>query len=321
MDELAASLGATDLVRRFVNIWTSAMLGVASTDTSAIYFLHYCRCGGGLLQMRSDDKGGGQHLRFRSGTQTLATGLSDRLEPGSVHFSEVVAEVQQSLESGCVVTTRDGHVFRSKKVISTVPSPLLQEMSISPPLSVDKKWLVSQSRLGFYAKVYLSYAEPWWREAGLCGLSQGFDGPVTLTRDTSSDADGFFALTCFVVGKSGRRWSREPSRKKRLQQVLVHIDRIYGRSCPEPKGAQEQLWNDEEFSQGAPCPVVPAGCLEALSRDQWRAEGHLHFAGTETSTIWKGYMEGALISGARMAGEVIDNLRPERARAATRGNL
>jgi monoamine oxidase len=30
----------------------------------------------------------------------------------------------------------------------------------------------------------------------------------------------------------------------------------------------------------------------------------IHFAGTETSTVWNGYMEGALLSGERAAREV-----------------
>lgn len=312
MDDLAVSLGGTSTVRKFVNLWTCAMLGVASTDISAIYFLHYCRSGGGLLQMRSDGKGGGQHLRFRTGTQSLSMGLWQKLKPDSVHLAAPVARIEQDIESGCTVTTRDGRVFYGKKVVCTVPTTLLTDISISPPLSSDKQWLISESRLGFYAKVHLIYQKPWWREGGLCGLSQGFDGPVSITRDTSSDADNLFALTCFIVGDSGRTWAREPSRDARLQQVLDHVNRIFGRACPTPVGMFDQNWNEEEFSRGSPCPVIPARALQALSRDGWRPEGHLHFAGTEMSTVWKGYMEGALTSGASVAEEVLDSLRPGR---------
>jgi monoamine oxidase len=36
--------------------------------------------------------------------------------------------------------------------------------------------------------------------------------------------------------------------------------------------------------------------------------GRIHWAGTETSTYWNGYMEGAVRSGERAAIEVIDQL-------------
>jgi monoamine oxidase len=37
--------------------------------------------------------------------------------------------------------------------------------------------------------------------------------------------------------------------------------------------------------------------------------GRVHWAGTETSAMWNGKMEGALLSGERAAAEVLDLLR------------
>lgn len=313
MDGLAISMNASSLVRQLINIWTCAMLGVDSTDVSAIFFMHYCRAGGGLLQMRSDRSGGGQHLRFRGGSQTLCTSLRDCLKPESVVYSSAISSVEQSAEGGAVVRTRDGRQFSCNKVISTVPSPLLKTITFSPPLSADKSWLSTTSRLGFYAKVFLVYSKPWWREQGLCGLTQGLNGPVSLTRDTSSEKDGLFALACFIVGERGRTWAQQP-KEERSQLVLDHVNRIYEQACPAPIHTEEHIWDEnEEFSMGAPCPVVPAAQLSSMARDQWRPEGHIHFAGTETSTVWKGYMEGALRSGIRAAKEVIDELACESA--------
>jgi monoamine oxidase len=34
---------------------------------SALFFLNYCKSGGGLMQMRSDMKNGGQYLRIGEG--------------------------------------------------------------------------------------------------------------------------------------------------------------------------------------------------------------------------------------------------------------
>ncbi|KKP03559.1 amine oxidase B [Trichoderma harzianum] len=307
MDDFAVSMGASEIVRRLVNIWTAAMLGVDSNQVSAVFFMHYCQAGGGLIQMRSDDRGGGQSMRFRHGTQSLCYGLRNGLKPETVICSIPVQTIDQDIGSGCLVIARDGRRFRSERIISTVPSVFLNQINISPPLSADKQWLSTHSKLGFYAKVFLVYSEPWWRKLGLCGLAQGLSGPVALTRDASSDEDGLFALICFVVGQRGAEWAQKDA-NERLNEVIAHVDRIYGADIPRPLETREQIWNHEEFSQGAPCPVVPASCLKSLSQDQWRPEGYIHFAGTETSTVWKGYMEGALVSGSRAAGEVINIL-------------
>lgn len=50
-----------------INVWARVMLGVEASEVSARFFIEYTAAGGGLLQMRSDQKHGGQYLRFRHG--------------------------------------------------------------------------------------------------------------------------------------------------------------------------------------------------------------------------------------------------------------
>jgi monoamine oxidase len=54
-------------VMSIVSLWTRAMLGMEPSEMSALYFLDYCKSGGGLKQMRSDRKHGGQYLRCKTG--------------------------------------------------------------------------------------------------------------------------------------------------------------------------------------------------------------------------------------------------------------
>jgi monoamine oxidase len=67
LDQFVSSQRACDETRRMVNVWTQVMLGVDSTEISAACFADYCGRGGGLMQMRSDRKHGGQQLRIRQG--------------------------------------------------------------------------------------------------------------------------------------------------------------------------------------------------------------------------------------------------------------
>lgn len=67
LEEFVQKEGAGVKAIATVAIWTRAMLGCEPSELSALYFLDYCKSGGGLLQMRSDQKNGGQHLRLRTG--------------------------------------------------------------------------------------------------------------------------------------------------------------------------------------------------------------------------------------------------------------
>ena len=50
-----------------IKVWTRVMFGLEPSDMSALYFLWYCRGGGGLLIMRGEKEHGGQYLRIKKG--------------------------------------------------------------------------------------------------------------------------------------------------------------------------------------------------------------------------------------------------------------
>ncbi|KAI9738142.1 MAG: hypothetical protein M1818_005571 [Claussenomyces sp. TS43310] len=298
-----------------VAIWTRAMLGVEPSELSALYFLDYCKSGGGLMQMRSDRKNGGQYLRCTTGMGSLPNGLASLLDPASVHLNSPVSAITQGNHGRVTVTTRDGSQHLAKKVICSIPTPLYKEIKFIPALPVDKFKMSESTSLGYYAKMILVYGRNWWKESGFCGLSQSFIGPASITRDSSNASAGHHSLTCFIVGEPGRVWSRS-SQDERKAQILAQVATMFGpeheEAAKNPTEVYEQEWAKEEFSKGCPCPVMPPNTLSRFSSALRAPFGDVHFVGTETSYEWKGYMDGALRSGERGASEVIEalNARP-----------
>jgi monoamine oxidase len=50
--------------------------------------------------------------------------------------------------------------------------------------------------------------------------------------------------------------------------------------------------------------VLGPGTLTDFGTELRKPVGRVHWAGTETSTFWNGYMDGAVRSGRRAAAEV-----------------
>ncbi|KAF3804142.1 Amine oxidase [flavin-containing] [Colletotrichum gloeosporioides] len=75
------------------------------------------------------------------------------------------------------------------------------------------------------------------------------------------------------------------------------------------RNRQEKEWTKDPWARGAPCPVMGPGVLTSDAGKAVREPvSHIHFIGTETSLVWKGYMEGAVQAGIRGAKEVIADL-------------
>ena len=52
--------------------------------------------------------------------------------------------------------------------------------------------------------------------------------------------------------------------------------------------------------------IYPPGALLAYGHVLREPAGRIHWAGTETSTYWNGYLDGAVRSGERAAKEVLE---------------
>lgn len=290
-------------------VWTRAMLGVEPSDMSALFFLNYCRSGGGLLQMRSDRKGGGQHLRIRKGTQSIAECLAADLPVGVLRLNKPVERVIQDGPSYVDVIDSNGASYRVRKVITTVPSPVLSQIDFTPRLHPVKEAWSQSAGYGFYTKAIVVFREPFWIAKGFCGLAQSFVGPASVVRDTSSPADDKHALTCFMSGPPGQAWAALPE-AERNEQLLDQLGVLYADRAAVDRYLVEVLkydWADDRWAgYGCPCASLSPGVLDTLGSASLREPtGNLHFAGTETAGDWKGYMEGAVRSGERAAKEVI----------------
>jgi monoamine oxidase len=325
-----------------------AWLGATVDEMSALFFIDYVRSGRGFAVLRSDKKDGGQYLRLRAGnsrpaqtnapglksgpraldvlvpradltlqgTQSFSKSLAATLPPDTILLSHPVSSISQSINGHCTVSSATrSFSIQCRKVIVSTPTPLYRHIFFDPILPSYKTDITSHTALGYYAKTLLIYSWPWWRDLNLSGVSNSVVGPVGFTRDTCSKDDHQYSLTCFIVASLGRTWSRL-SATERQGQVLEQIATMFGaaapggaESVPKPVQILEQEWVKEEWIEGAPNPVMALGALSegGLVRIT-EPFMNVHFVGTETADVWRGYMDGAVRSGERGAIEVIDAL-------------
>lgn len=304
------SRGASETALATATVWTRAMLGQDPKDVSALYFLNYCKSGGGLLQMRSDRKHGGQYLRIRQGTQGLSLGLASSLPKDIVKLSQPVHSITQ-LADRSVQIQAGGAVYSARKAIITIPSPALKNISFFPKLPAAKQVFLESTTYGYYTKAIMEFRSPFWIKGGFCGLAQSFIGPASVVRDSCSPEDRKYVLTCFMSGDPGRSWAALPT-KEREQALLKQLGKLFNVQNVASEFVQMTTyeWVNDEFSGwGCPCTALTPGVLDTVGPDALRENsGNLHFAGTETAGEWKGYMEGAIRSGERAAAEVVKAL-------------
>jgi monoamine oxidase len=274
--------------------------GAESSELSALYAMAYVAGGGGTSAL-FDTEGGAQERRFLLGAQEFAERVAAPLE-GRIRFGAAVRSVEWGA-SGAVVEA-DGAGVTAGRVIVTVPPPLCEAIAFDPPLPARRDEIQRRMRMGALTKAIAVYDDPFWRRDGLSGESLSDASPASLTFDLSPPDGSRGVLVGFVGGEDARSYSKmgEPERRA---NVLAGFGRLYGPKALEPAGWAERQWAAQEWSGGGPVAIAPPGALTAGGDALRKPCGPIHWAGTEGSPTWGGFIDGAIRSGERAASEVL----------------
>jgi monoamine oxidase len=288
----------------FVDLATELVFGAKPEELSLLYFLFYLESGGGLDSL-TEFEGGAQQDHFVGGSQQLCELLAERLD-GAVRRSHPVTAVEQHGE-GVVLRTEDGGEVHARHAIVAVSPTLAGRWHWARPLPPDRDALAQRMPMGAYMKIVVAYDRAWWRDANLSGIGYADTGPLQMVVDASSTGSGGGLLACFITGRAVEHYGRLAlgARQAAVREALT---RMFGPTAGSWQAYAECDWTAEPYSRGGPVGLMGPGTLGRYGHVLRRPEGRVHWAGTETATVWNGYMDGAIQAGERAADEVLARL-------------
>ena len=221
----------------------------------------------------------------------------------AIHLSQPVRSIAQDADG--VTVRSDDMVVRAHRVIVAVPIAIASQIIYDPMLPVDRSFLHQRMPLGAVFKIALIYDEPFWRADGLSGQSFAPGSPANLTIDSCTDTGNPGVLTVITEGPVARRIGSSPTPSVRKRCLT-----------PSPKGSAtkhsrlfdylEQNWAVERYSGGGMISHTPPGVLTEFGPALREPCGRIHWAGTESSAVMYGFIDGAVRSGERAATEVME---------------
>jgi monoamine oxidase len=292
---------ATRAGRELLTLGIEAVWATQPEDLSLLHLLFYTHSGGGLNRL-FDTEGGAQQDRFVGGSQLIALRLAERLGERVV-LDAPVRRIRQSADR--VTVEADGVTADARRVVVAVAPALAGRIAYDPPLPGLRDQLTQRMPLGTVAKCMAIYPEPWWRAEGLSGIATSDVGPVKLTFDNSPPEGTPGVLLGFLEGQRARELGRL-SPDSRRAAVLDCFRRLFGERAARPERYVERLWAEEEWSRGCYGGHMPPGAWIGYGPALRPPIGRIHWAGSETATVWNGYMDGAVSSGERAARELLE---------------
>jgi len=204
-----------------------------------------------------------------------------------------------------VVHTTRGRVAARRVVVAAPPKQVL-DMAL-PGMPAGRRTLLSKLQMGRLMKCDAVYETPFWRADGLTGFGLADSGAVRVAFDNGVRNTDHGILLAFVGGSTWRQYG-SLSRAERRTAVLQGFARMFGDKALKPIEYTEHDWTHERWTRGGPVAIYPPNVMATYGQHIHRSYGRVHWAGTETSTYWTGYMDGAVRSGKRAAVEVLEKL-------------
>lgn len=272
----------------------------AASEVSLLWMLYQMASGGGPDFVVSN-KDGSQDARPIGGMgaiyRPMAAALGDAL-----HLSQPVRRIAQ--DDDAVTVRSDDLTVRARRVIVAVPLAIASQISYEPMLPVDRSLLHQRMPGGAIVKISVVYDEPFWRADGLSGQSAAPGSLATLTIDACTDTGAPGVLCVITEGPVARRLGQLDEAARKAAVVGELVDR-FGERAGSPVGYHEQDWTSERYSGGGMISHAPTGVLTQFGPALRQPCGRIHWAGTESSAVMCGWVDGAVRSGERAAAEVL----------------
>jgi monoamine oxidase len=253
-------------------------------ELSLLFHLHFDRL------MWNQSESGTEAFRVRGGADRIPRALAEGLD---VRLGSPVDHVEQ--DSNGVKVSAGSETFTGDHCVLAAPLPALRRVEMTAPKRVAEA--IDRVQYGTGTKNLLLFKRSFWRERGLTGDTLT-DLPLGTTWEATNRV-----LISYAVGKvhSGVR----PLSARSCTQgsgPSVQLERIYPGSRRLFERGETIAWEDEPYSGGTYTAFAPGQVTrywEAL-REPF---GRVHLAGEHTS-LYTGYMEGAVRSGKRVADAI-----------------
>jgi len=301
--------------RTLLSLGVEAVFACEPGDISLLHVLFYAHSAGSF-QRTIDTTGGAQQDRFVGGSALVCERAAQALGSDALFLSSPVRRIEVRGERAVVETAvatggRDsggggsgGRTFSARRVIVSTPPLLAGRIEYDPPLPAWRTQLTQRTPMGSVIKCQVVYDEPFWRGEGLAGQATGDGEGARIVFDNTPPSGAPGVLLGFLEGDEARRLGRVDLATRR-QAVVDAMARYFGPRAAQPQDYIELDWQREPWTGGCYGTLFGPNVWTRYGPALREPVGPIHWAGTETATMWSGYMDGAVQSGQRAAAEVL----------------
>ncbi|MCP4037281.1 MAG: FAD-dependent oxidoreductase [bacterium] len=233
--------------------------------------------------------------RLREGTKSLIDAMIEDAAP-EVRLGTPVSQVSQDAEHVSILT-QDGERVTARAVIAALPMNVLANIDFAPALHPDKIAASRERHAGAGVKGYIRVRDELPPIVMFAPESEPLASIMTMTAG-ASESGGYTELVAFGTDPAKIDMHDKSAVQAALRKFLP--DAVVTQTLAYD-------WHLDPYSLGTWC-VLRKGQMSKYLAALREPHGRVHFAGGDIALGWRGFIDGAIESGTRVAREVAAQL-------------
>ncbi|MFL5968956.1 MAG: flavin monoamine oxidase family protein [Gaiellaceae bacterium] len=305
--------GASSNLGRVLDIAYNIEYGADCSRQSAlnlIYLLGYQGQGQFRVFGKSNEK-----YHVRGGNEQIAQGLGAALS-GEISLGTALTSIKLNPGGSYTLTfAQDTSSFTvtADHVVLALPFSLLRSVSYSKAgFEPRKVTAIRELPMGTNSKLHVEFKDRFWYGAGNNGntyADTGYQNTWEVSR-SQGGGRGKGLLVDYTGGTVGASFGSGTA-ETRAQQFMTQLQPQFpGTNVASHRTgrASVDFWLGNPWTKGS-YSYWKVGQYTKFSGMEKERQGNCHFCGEHTSQDFQGYLNGAVETGARAAGEILGDLK------------
>jgi len=252
-----------------------------------------------------------EKYHVRGGNDQITARMAQALA-GQIKLGQELTAIRQNSNGTYTLTFKKGRIstdISADKVVLALPFAILRD-SVDykrAGFSTLKKTAITQMGMGTNSKLHVQFTNRHWVSLGSNGDTFADTGYQNTWEVSRAQAGASGLLVDYTGGNVGATFgSGTPA--SRAQQFLAQLEPVLPGITAKWNGkASVDFWTGYRWTKGS-YSYWKVGQYTQFAGIERLQQGDCHFAGEHTSVDFQGYLNGAVESGERVAGEILADI-------------
>lgn len=269
--------------------------------------------------------GSDERFTTKGGNAAFIEKMVQKLPAGAITYGARLVRISKKPDGRYALTFDMGNgssrEVTAEHVVISLPFSVLRDVDLTTVnLPALKLKAIKEVGYGQNSKLMAGFSSRFWNTAGYDGTTLT-DLPFQEAWDTSRLQPATSGIMTNYTGGAAGLAIGNGTPESQLATFIADLDKVFpGAKAASTGKVVRAAWPTNPFVKGSYSgyKVLQATTFAGVERERWE---NLHFCGEHTNKTYQGFMEGAVVSGARVATEIATDLGLGAFRALPRRNL